>query len=297
MECGQTDEENDIPDHIFKIRVSQGGVLEIFPPSSPDNNIRTWISLMDLFSEKKGDADKSTLQLRKKDSAVGNSYPMKRKGTVTNAARLSLISRANVNKSGGALATSELGDYFEALLRLYQALCAGQNTEVISLMVNKWRVISLNICEIALANGSLPANIRALFCDLIRVMFVDKFPLPPSMSDYIFSMSSIDHRPRLRAVLQNTAVDDTKLQVDRLLVITEWISHFLTTCPNLIYKDKDRNELILSTLKLLKFLVSFGFVTDETGIVNLFQTLTEILDGRSDMRYFFVLSDPENVSH
>ncbi|KAI9352503.1 hypothetical protein DFJ73DRAFT_347572 [Zopfochytrium polystomum] len=273
-QMNQSGVHEDSPSHLFRTRIASGGGLEVLPPAGFGQP--AWIPLVDLFSSQ-------LKRPRNKSAGFDGSGPLRRRfggsGSGSFSKKMTPGSPLANNE-----ATAEIAEYFAALIKLYHALCLGHNATVVSWMVDTWKVISLRKCEVVLYDENLPPALRAQFCDLLTVLFVDKFPISPSIADFIFPVNTIENRPSLRYILEDAALEDGKLEVERLSAVTGWLSQFLSQQTQHLQEDKEQNELVLSSLKLLKQLVAFGFVQEENDIISLFLNLTEILDGTTDLR-------------
>jgi hypothetical protein len=115
-------------------------------------------------------------------------------------------------------------------------------------------------------------------------MFVDKFPISPVLSDFIFPVDIIKSKPTWKLLLEDAALEAGNLDDTRLSAIAKWVTSFLSTQRRQIALSRSSNELLLSVLKLLKYLVQFGYFKKEGAIVDLFLCLVEVLDGKSDVR-------------
>ncbi|KAJ3216217.1 hypothetical protein HDU67_009791 [Dinochytrium kinnereticum] len=269
------DAEKDGLTHRFYTRVSSDGrSLDVLPPIE-NSAVRSWAPLKDLFSDDLTSGGERRMGLKGPVAALRN---RKEKARVESPKGLSPSIKDDV------YCLDETGQFFAAMLKLYEALCFGRNRRVIELMTDTWEVISLEKCKIGLLDDSLPSIIRASFCDLIRVAFVDIFPVSPVLQDHIYPLETISNPPTLKYVLKDAAIDNDCLDINNLSGIALWISNFLPSHGAQIAESKPLNELILSISKLLRFLVQYGIFADEDLVRKLFISLIGILDGRNDKR-------------
>jgi hypothetical protein len=143
--------------HLFKLRLASDSGLEVLP-AGPRSAKRTWMPLTELFASPKQQKSDGYFVGRGRVPSIHRSTP----------AVLSLPSTV-LNFNGDKITNvGVVAEFFEAMLRLYQALCVGQNTKVITSMTEDWNIITLEQCQIGLYDEGLPKNIRGLFCDLVR---------------------------------------------------------------------------------------------------------------------------------
>ncbi|KAJ3195233.1 hypothetical protein HK101_000762 [Irineochytrium annulatum] len=211
--------------HYFKLMINKTArTLDVLPPDAKSSS--SWMPLKELFTlEGKRPSLPSTDAHNRKSSLIGAARP-----------NLEFLDKRTV--------ISPIARYFEATLKLYEALSIGQN--------------------------------RA-----------------PSLSDYIFTLQDVEERPTLRYVLNDASLDDDTLQKEKLADVAVWIREDVAAHGNQVASQKEQNELVLSVLKLLRFLVGYGLYSVEADIISLFQSLTEILDGRNDVSDEFMLRDLE----
>ncbi|KAI8609186.1 hypothetical protein BC830DRAFT_1233514 [Chytriomyces sp. MP71] len=265
-----------LPIHLFRTRMTQNNSLEVFPAT--EKIFRKWMPLEDLCI--KVNQEKHT------KSAVPSALaPLNRKRTISmSKVKGATLVTPDASTKRGIPNRTAVADYFEATLKLYRALCLGQNSKVITLLTTKWNIISLHECHVGLRDKNLPDTIRALYGDLIRVVFIDRYPIKPITSDYIFPVANISSHPTFTHILKDALVDDGSLNANILLSIPAWLSQFLGSQASQISQQSSMNFLVLSTLRLTKALVNFGYIRDENSIKGLFRILMVILDGKTDYR-------------
>jgi hypothetical protein len=262
--------------------------LEILPASKEGD--REWTSLSELYSALIQLPQTTEKGIRKMPS-LDMQGMRKRHGSIAVSSfrgRPNLQKMASMNRNSNYAKSENSSGYIESMLNLYQALCFGPNANIINMIVERWKIIDLKQCIAGLKDESLPCSIRGLFCDLIRVLFVDKFPVAPSMSDFIFPLKNIIKKPNISDVLQSSSIQSgllgSKENEEMLSDVSIWISEFLKTETQQVFENKYRNQLILSSLKLIKILVIYGNFNDERNIISIFKLLVDILDGRTDVK-------------
>ncbi|KAJ3115205.1 hypothetical protein HK100_001428, partial [Physocladia obscura] len=272
--------ESSFPLHLFKTRVTEKQTLEVFPAT--ERVFRRWLPLDELCAK-----ELSTSKLiyqqnlsRKRTMSSHSTRNLSEFNSLSPAAAAAAaISNKTVLPNRPAIA-----EYFEATLKLYKALCLGQNTKVIDLLTNKWKIISLEECKIGLYDENIPDKIRSLYADLIRVVFIDKFPITWSVFNNVFPLESISSRPIFSDILKASFEQNTTSDSETLFMVAGWTTEFLETQSVQIAENGARNHFVLSTLRLMKSLIQFGLIRDETKIKKVFRVLMKILDGKTDLR-------------
>ncbi|ORY00198.1 hypothetical protein K493DRAFT_348021 [Basidiobolus meristosporus CBS 931.73] len=164
--------------------------------------------------------------------------------------------------------------YFEAMLKFTNAVCLGRNENSMGLVTEVYLKVSLERCLICLFNEKLPIEIRTQYCDLIRVLYVDVYPMSPISEDLIFIESEITNS-------SNYSVEGTLANIHSIKKLTQWLRSFFVLHSK-VTRDEKLNTLIYSVLKLIHALVIFGFYHEHAAIVSMIRTLTTLLDGRTD---------------
>ncbi|ORX85369.1 hypothetical protein K493DRAFT_341790 [Basidiobolus meristosporus CBS 931.73] len=173
--------------------------------------------------------------------------------------------------------------YFEAMLKFINAVCLGRNENSLSLVTEVYLKITLEKCLSCLFDEKLPLEIRTQYCNLIRVLYVDVYPMSPVSEDLIFVESEITNS-------SNYSVEGSLANMQNIKKLTKWIRTFFTEHPKLT-KDEKLNTLIFAVLKLIKGLASFGFYHEHASIVSLIRTLTTLLDGRTNINEYGLIDE------
>ncbi|KAI8924374.1 hypothetical protein BC831DRAFT_465922 [Entophlyctis helioformis] len=182
-----------------------------------------------------------------------------------------------------------LVDFFRNGLLLLEALCKGHNQYCVDVIVKRLKILTLPMCLAGMADKRIHDGVRAQFCNLLRVMFVDVFPVTPALQDYVFLAGTRSHAS---VSGHNTGADDhdatpqpmqSPIPID-FIGLDAWICLFLDENTWQYADKRDRNALLLSTLELLRHLVQYGFYRSHDQIYARFEAVTQVLDPLSDAR-------------
>nr|KAJ3422770.1 hypothetical protein HK105_006449 [Polyrhizophydium stewartii] len=178
---------------------------------------------------------------------------------------------------------SGLVAFFRNSLVLFEALCRGHNQFCVDVIVKRLKLITLHTCIAGVADKRINEAIRAQFCNLMRVMFVDAFPVTPVLQDYVFLCGAAadyaensDPSGTLTPSPLRAAIPIDFIAVDN------WLNSFLEENDWLIVDKRERNQLIVAALSLLRSLVSYGFYTSHQQILQKYRIVCQILDPRTD---------------
>ncbi|KAJ3028703.1 UNVERIFIED_CONTAM: hypothetical protein HDU68_001052 [Siphonaria sp. JEL0065] len=266
-----------LPVHLFRSRISDGGFLEVYPAT--EKVFRRWLPLHELCQKA------STPAAQKPISSLQAAHTRRRTmSSSRGVAGSGNDVRGAVEAKKGIPNRIAIAAYFEVTLKLYKALCLGQNSKVIDLLTNKWRIVSLKECYIGMCDENLPDSIRGLYGDLIRVVFVDKFPITPVRSNYIFPIESISKRPSFEEILKDSYTQTDVDEKGILSLSAQFTEKFLSSQTSQIAGNANTNHFVLSMLRLIKCLAQFGYIREENRIKELFRVLMLVLDGKTDLR-------------
>nr|KAJ3421656.1 hypothetical protein HK105_002785 [Polyrhizophydium stewartii] len=289
---------------LFNIRVTDAGAVEVEMPSKKFKSV--WIPLHMLFDEDSDDSSDSgsdrTEYIETSVSALmsgqrASPNPRSPRSTVADDSRVQLVDYSRVSREQTAI-------FFRAVLRLFEALCVGQNTMCASTLTTELGVVSLDMCRICIFDERLPDNVRAAFADLCRgwsarvvlssqmayvslltrwqtVIYLDKFSQSPVVADYVFPISVIERPPTLEKTLKENVLKGDVVDLEEFRPISTWIVEYLPQASadyNAFGESSANSELVLSSLRVLRFLVSYGFYRNVNSIEHLLDSLIGILD-------------------
>ncbi|XP_060598295.1 uncharacterized protein LOC132752036, partial [Ruditapes philippinarum] len=157
----------------------------------------------------------------------------------------------------------------------------GQNENSISVITNEY--LTWDELFMCLCNENLPEQLRALCCDLIITLFVDRggnrSVLDRVKLCYVFDDVASDDEPE---ILASNSQSETYKYFPHL---SHWITDFLSRNTEMTASNIGNNILIKQVLRLVYYLVSFGFYGKYDDIKKLLDPLMSLLDGRYDKPY------------
>ncbi|XP_060552412.1 inositol 1,4,5-trisphosphate receptor type 2-like [Ruditapes philippinarum] len=171
-------------------------------------------------------------------------------------------------------------DFLLHQLDLFIALCKGRNDFAINIITKESRFLTWEETFLALRSSILPDAIRAKYCDITTNLFVDignnysvlAYPNICFVYDYVGSKDE-----------EKSAGDFIMKELVAIFpVLRDWIAEFLSENLCMYASEIGHNMLIEQVLRLLYFLVKFGYYMDSEDVDNLLPPLLNLLDGRHD---------------
>ncbi|OWF52185.1 Inositol 1,4,5-trisphosphate receptor type 3 [Mizuhopecten yessoensis] len=169
-------------------------------------------------------------------------------------------------------------------LELFGMLCHGQNDFSIKVITEQLNYLTWDEAFTCLSDHRLPDQLRAQYCDLIITMFVD-----------IGDNHSVIDRVKLSYIYDEIdqfehdfvdAIDITQSTTYKYFPsISDWISKFLNKNSDMTASEIGNNTLVKQVLRLVHYLVSFGFYYKSEDIKKLMGPLMSLIDGRNDKPY------------
>ncbi|KAF7730560.1 hypothetical protein EC973_001941 [Apophysomyces ossiformis] len=169
--------------------------------------------------------------------------------------------------------------FVEALFNLIYSLSHGTNTK--SLEATR-RCVGQDVCLKCIGYTSLPCRVRARFCDLLRVLYVDVSPFSEVLlSDFTMQYDSLDGSNDYPSGGTGSIESRSPEFFDQL---KHWTLVFLDDKRHQFTEVKDEVNFLSSVLKLIYAQLTLGFFTDAEDVKRLFRALVHVLDGRIDAR-------------
>ncbi|XP_033730119.1 LOW QUALITY PROTEIN: inositol 1,4,5-trisphosphate receptor type 2-like [Pecten maximus] len=176
--------------------------------------------------------------------------------------------------------TDESYLFLEHQLELYGMLCHGQNEFSIKVITQELNYLTWEEAFTCLSDEVLPDQLRARYCMLITTMFVD-----------ISENQAVTDKVKLSYIYAE--VDQFEDVVDRtgsttyqfFPTLNDWISKFLGKNSDMTASEIGNNMLVKQVIRLVHYLVSFGFYYKIDDIKKLLEPLMSLLDGRNDKPY------------
>lgn len=181
--------------------------------------------------------------------------------------------------------------FLDRQLELMGKLAAGRNSFAVRTITKDLDILTWEQAFFCLRSDIIPPPLRAKYCRLIIQLFVDVG------SNY----SVLDHK-NLTFVYKDVAdpratwykeKEVAKDLVTVYPVVRDWMAEFLEENTEICASDVGKNVLVCEVLRLLHFMVRFGYYSNATEIRILLKPLLRLIDGRTD-RPFPRQPEPES---
>ncbi|KAI7861289.1 inositol 1,4,5-trisphosphate/ryanodine receptor-domain-containing protein [Spinellus fusiger] len=169
--------------------------------------------------------------------------------------------------------------FVQSLLKLIYSLCYGANRKYL-------KAICLCIGEAAclkcIGCVNLPCQIRATFCDLLRVLYIDISPFSEVvLSDFTMQYDLMDGSNEYPFGGSGTVESRSPDFIDHF---KHWTLVFLDDRCHQLTELKEEVDFLASVLTLINTQLRLGFFSKADDIKRLFRALVHVLDGRMDAR-------------
>ncbi|XP_064627454.1 inositol 1,4,5-trisphosphate receptor type 1-like isoform X9 [Lineus longissimus] len=169
-------------------------------------------------------------------------------------------------------------------LDLFAALCYGRNDLCIQLITRQLSYLSWEEVFLCVQSEILPDAIRAKYCELIIGLFVN-----------VGNNYSVLDNPNISFIYEYVGTKDAAKSQDAssaprdlvtiFPVLRDWIAEFLDNNKGMTASEIGHNMLIAEVLRLLSYLVQFGYYGDVEDVKDLLRPLLSLLDGRHDVPF------------
>lgn len=186
--------------------------------------------------------------------------------------------------------------FLEHQLELFGDLCHGQNDFSIKVITQELNYLTWEEAFTCLSDERLPDKLRSQYCDLIITMFVDiganhsiidrvKLSYIYDDIDSFETISKIKIGP-ISPISKQDEIDHSHSMTYQVFpTLSDWISMFLKTNGDMTASNIGNNMLVEQVLRLVEYLVSFGFYYKPEDIKKLLEPLMSLIDGRNDKPY------------
>nr|XP_034327562.1 inositol 1,4,5-trisphosphate receptor type 2 isoform X16 [Crassostrea gigas] len=189
--------------------------------------------------------------------------------------------------------------FLEHQLELFGDLCHGQNDFSIKVITQELNYLTWEEAFTCLSDERLPDKLRSQYCDLIITMFVD-IGANHSIIDRVklsYIYDEIDSYETIsKIIIGPIAPISNQNQLDEIdhshsmtyqvfPTLSDWISTFLKYNGDMTASNIGNNMLVEQVLRLVEYLVSFGFYYKPEDIKKLMEPLMSLIDGRNDKPY------------
>ncbi|CAL1526674.1 unnamed protein product [Lymnaea stagnalis] len=178
---------------------------------------------------------------------------------------------------------AEKNQFFIHQLDLMKAFCFGRNDFAIHVITRELSYITWEDAFLCIQSDLLPDSIRAKFTELVIGLFVD-----------VGNNYSVLDNPNICYVYEyvgskDADTDQSQYVVKDLVtifpVLRDWLAEFLSQNCIMTSNMVGRNLLVKQVLRLLQFLVKFGYYMDVEDVRKLLPPLLSLLDGRHDVPF------------
>ncbi|XP_065834186.1 inositol 1,4,5-trisphosphate receptor type 3-like isoform X2 [Oscarella lobularis] len=173
--------------------------------------------------------------------------------------------------------------FLERQLDLFNQLCHGRNEYAINVITKELKYLTWKEAFLCLRSKELPNHLRAKYCNVIIGMFINvgenRSVLDKLCLSYVFN--------KVEAKPYSSAADDPKeaitgARMDFFPNIRDWIGKFLDENGNMKASEKGHNQLLTEVLRLLHYLVGYGYYANVDDIQRLLKPMLSVMDGRND---------------
>jgi len=180
-------------------------------------------------------------------------------------------------------------------MRLYVALCDGRNRWATDYLLSEAGRFGLAYKDLlgCLKNSVIPPAYRAIIAEVIVALYIDREPNETiSAIQMIHIWSDVKPEKELERQMIDPFANFPDLRPPPGFTdFKEYLLSFLTSSPNLDWKDPNNAKLQGCMILMTKLLLEFGFYHNDDGTADLQQCsilidpLLDWLDGRSDGSY------------
>ncbi|KAL3860316.1 hypothetical protein ACJMK2_010455, partial [Sinanodonta woodiana] len=171
-------------------------------------------------------------------------------------------------------------DYLMHQLELFKALSYGRNDYAIHAITREYGYLTWEDSFLCITSDLLPDAIRAKYCELIIGLFVD-----------VGNNYSVLDNPNICFVYEYVGSKDSEREQSQYVVkdlvtifpvLRDWLADFLKCNCQMTASEIGHNLLIEQVLRLLQYLVKFGYYSDIEDVRHLLTPLLCQLEGRHD---------------
>ncbi|XP_064638087.1 inositol 1,4,5-trisphosphate receptor type 2-like isoform X2 [Lineus longissimus] len=175
-------------------------------------------------------------------------------------------------------------------LDLLGKICYGGNVSAIEKITEELKLLTWEQAFYCMKQELLPEALRAQYCSLIIGLFVD-IGMNRTATDHISLAFVYEDVGNVGSIKKY--VDSMKSEVSEMFPsLRDWITAFLEENKGMIAAHPGHNLLIAQVLRLVQFLVEYGYYGDSNDIRQLMQPLINLLDGRNDKPVSIAKSSP-----
>ncbi|CAH1798283.1 unnamed protein product [Owenia fusiformis] len=171
--------------------------------------------------------------------------------------------------------------FLEHQLDLFRNLCYGRNEYAVETITKEYNYLTWEEAFLCIRLDLIPDALRAKYCDLIICLFVD-IGNNHSVLDHTNNSFVYDEIYSKAVPQQDFVVKDL---VTIFPVLRDWITSFLDDNKYMTASDIGHNMLIEQVLRLLHYLVRFGYYGNARDVKELQKPLLNLLEGKNDIPF------------
>lgn len=171
--------------------------------------------------------------------------------------------------------------FLEHQLDLFGKLCYGRNEFPMKIITEKLNYLTWAEAYLCLSNEELPDQLRAKYCHLIIGLFID-----------VGKNVSILDRINLTYIYDDLDDDEVLSEedlptsgIEHFQQLHNWLSKFFDRNQDMTASLIGHNVLIEQVMRLVHYLVRFGYYKKREDIKSLLTPFLNLLDGRNDKPY------------
>ncbi|KAI0220817.1 Inositol 1,4,5-trisphosphate receptor type 3 [Lamellibrachia satsuma] len=162
--------------------------------------------------------------------------------------------------------------FLEHQLRLFGNLCNGQNKYANHVITSELKYLSWQEAFICLTDDYIPNQLRASYCALIMVLFVEQH-------EQVSEFDNLNLTYVYKDIEQCERKTTFSSHINQLIT---WLSGFLDANKEMVASLIGHNMLVEQVLRLVHYLVRYGYYGNNEVMKELLGPLLSLLDSRND---------------
>ncbi|CAH1800283.1 unnamed protein product [Owenia fusiformis] len=190
--------------------------------------------------------------------------------------------------------------FLDHQLDLFGKLCYGRNEFAINVITQELGYLTWQEAFLCLTNKQLPDQLRAKYCHLIISLFVDvgenTSVLDRINLTFVYDDIGLGNSDTIKENKDKEGMTPRSSATTKYFPqLRDWIEVFLEENKDMTASLIGHNMLVEQVLRLVHYLVKYGYYGQTDDIKKLLGPLLSLLDGRNDKPYPVVSGVSENV--